>query len=288
MRAAWILGGLCLGIACSPARPRLREAEPTTLQREDDVLRWELLTRPDMVFLLTALLGPTTGERPCPAVTKSEADPALTLYTGNCTDETGQIWHGQAERWSWKTGDHLTQRVRMREYGSDGDIMTGYTWVSGDGSDDTRFFVDVEMINPELPGDPQWVALRHRGAHIDGAWRGHGRVAVNGWGRVATRSEGLAFDKDQCKSEPVAGKTTLSAARHEVEIEYDGATDCDRPGTAKWRYDGQPQGELSGVSGELGCTPGEDKDRPPAGAWLVLICLGGLSPRLRRPRAARR
>ena len=282
MRAAWILGALCLGVACGPARPRLREAEPTTLQGPDDVLRWELLTRPDTVYLLTTLLGPTTGNRPCPAVTKSDVNPALTLYTGNCTDESGTAWHGQAERSSWKTEDHVAQRVTMRGYGSGEDTITGHTWLSDDGSDSRRFFVDVEMRNPELPGDPQWVALRHRGVVTDGVWRGRGRVAVDGWGRVDTRTEGLVFDGDQCEGEPLAGKTTLSAARHEVEIEYDGATDCDRPGTAKWRYDDQPRGELSGVSGQLGCTPSNNEDKPPAGAWLVLLCL--LSPRRRCPR----
>lgn len=287
MRAAWILGVVCLGVACSPARPRLREAEGTTLEHADDLLRWELLTRPDMVFLMTALLGPNDSKGPCPAVTRSEADPSLTLYTGECTDEAGHVWHGQAERWAWTTDDRFTQRLRMRGYGSEDDTITGTTWLTGDGSNPTRFFVDLEMNNPGLEGDPKWIAMRYRGAHTGEDWRGHGRIAVDGWGRVATRSEGIVFDKGRCKSEPLAGKTILSAARHEVELEYDGATDCDQPGTAKWRYDGQPRGELSGVSGELGCTPSRDEDKPPAGAWLVLICLGGLrlSPGRRRPRA---
>lgn len=288
MRSAWVLGVVCLGVACSPTRPRLREAEGTTLARSDDVLRWELLTRPDTIYLLTLMLGPTSSNRPCPAVTKSTVNPALTLYTGHCTDEAGRVWHGEAERLAWKSDGNVTERATFRGYGSGEATITGRTWWSEHGSGNRHFFIDVEMIEPDLAGDPQWVALRHRGALDDGVWRGHGRVAVDGWGRVATRSEGLVFDESRCKSEPLSGKTTLSAAGHEVEIAYDGATHCDQPGTAAWRYDGEPRGELTGVSGELGCTPSENGDKPPAGAWLVLLSLGGLSPRLRRPRAARR
>jgi len=286
--AAAIVG--LTGLACSPAQPRLRQTEGATLQRDQDVLRWELLTRPDMLFAFATVITPEPGEGACPRVEPSPVNPALTLFTGNCTDEAGRAWHGEAERWLQAANGRVVQRVRMREYGSGDETITASSWLHGNGGSGTRFSIDVEMAHPDLPGDPQWLAMRYRGAKQGEHWAGRGRVAVDGWGSLSTRTEGLAFDTDRCKSEPTGGKTTLSAARHEVEIEYDGATDCDRPGTAQWRYDGQPRGELSGVSGELGCSPRDSDDPAPAGAWLVLLCVGGLrlSPRPRRPRAAPR
>ena len=287
---AWLFATTVLGasLGCSPTRPRVRKAEPTRLDRQDDLQRWELLTRPDLVFMLTALMAPEDSDSACPSATVSESEPALTLFTGNCTDRNGRAWHGQAERWRWNADGHSIQRARMREYGGDDLGITGFTYLRHDDSNHAKFFVDVEMNNPELLGDPTWLAMRYRGARGDEGWSGRGSAAVDGWGSITARTEGMRFDGSRCKSEPVAGKTILSAGRHEVEIEYDGASDCDKPGTAKWSFDGEPRGELTGVSGEMGCSPSDDErgGKPPAGAWLVLLSV--FSPRLRRLRGARR
>ena len=50
------------------------------------------------------------------------------------------------------------------------------------------------------------------------------------------------------------------------------SSDCDPEGTARWSLNGEDQGELTGVDGDLGCEPSKDGGAVPvSGAMLLLL-----------------
>ncbi len=265
-------------VGCSASRPRLRQAPVVPLETADEVSWWESTARPDTLGIIAVFVALVDdgGDGECPAVDESGNS---TVVTGGCTDASGKVWTGKA---SHKT-DGAVSRVRLRDFGQGQARLTGT--VELEANDRPQFAMNLRMEGPTLhsgPDAPQWMALDVRGAReTNGAWSGEGDLAAQGKGRVRMKAHDIMFDDKGCGHEPVAGRLELWSGEHHVVVDYDGATDCDPTGTARWSRDGVEQGELD-VDGGLDCNPMPAKGSPPPVSGALLLLLGVGRRRVRR------
>lgn len=280
----WSLASLVLALAataCGESHRLLRRSPPATLDHAPVVLGWEGLARPELLHTIASWLAAGGSERgPCPQV---EQDGDRTVITGGCTTESGSTRVGRARIVT--RGDEV--RARLDGLGDDEQRVWGAVRVSTAG--ELRFSLDVRVQSTEPMQDlaprATWLAIDAEG-HRDasGRWFMEGELAAEGKGRVRVRSTGIVLDDEQCAHEPLAGRTELWAGDHHVEIRYDGATDCQDEGTARWWRDGVEQGELRGISGHAGCSIASPRERGLAGLLVLLAVLG----RARRGRPRQR
>lgn len=269
------------GLGCSASGRALRSAPPAALAEPAPVLAWEDLARPDGLYTIATFVGLVGAqEGPCPRVERSGS---VTTVHGKCTDPQGDRIEGKA-RVIERNGETL---VRLRGYGDAEAKVWGRVrlWTEPR----PHFTIDLR-IEPGLelehvPGPaPAWTAIEaegHRDEH--GAWQAEGRLAAEGHGRVRMRATDVVLG-DECSHEPLRGTTELWAGDEHVVITYDGATDCDSDGTARWSRNGVDQGELSGIDGSLSCDADEQQGGgavPMSGAMLLMLGLR----RRREPRA---
>ncbi len=149
----------------------------------------------------------------------------------------------------------------------------------------TRFTIDVTERGEEVVDDCELrevdrvvqYAGELLGEPEHQVWNGSG-VWSDIDGRFEAETVDQVFDEAICVSEALSGFTRVRG-ESEAVFTYDGATDCDEDSTVTWTLDGEPQGELSGVSCAVGRLPGS---RGPAA--LVLGGLFALAWRGRRRR----
>ncbi len=242
-----------LACGCGGARPFMRTAPPATLIDPTRVERWEEYARPDLLNMIAIWVATIEAEPgTCPRIERSGTK--LEAF-GDCVADDGQLWTGHA---SLHTRNGVV-RARFEEFGDSDVAVTGRIEV--DGGSRPRYAIDARFDmsrNDQRPaGQPSWLAIDARG-HVadDGTWQGEGELGAQGLGRVRVRGRAIALDDEVCSHEPLAGTLELRADGHEVVIRYDGASDCDQPGTALWWLDGAPQGELTGINGGLACSVG--------------------------------
>lgn len=277
--AAVVVGLALLAVGCSASHRQLRRAPPAALADASSVVVWEGLVRPDLLYLISGMLMAVEGGHgACPQV---EREGAFTVVTGDCTDDTGSVRSGRARIVT--TGGEV--RGRLRGFGDEDGLVWGTVRLTTEG--EPRFALDVRLESSEpmtdlVPGST-WLVIDARG-HRDarGRWTVEGELAAEGRGRVRVRSTNIELDDDRCSHEPLAGRTELWAGEHHVEILYDGAIDCDDPGTARWWRNGVEQGELRGISGDVGCSVAARRggDGLGGGLWLVLLLIGARPRRL--------
>jgi len=220
----------------------------------------------------------------CPVYTGSNNSD---LYVGDCTDSAGTTWTGSYEVLFGGEGTTIT----FDNFGNDGSAesdcpgststltLSGLaTIVSTDVGDDAAVDLEVSILtDAPCEAPPSLVITTDYDMSITGSFS-HGPSTWNGEGTVTIDSEGTmqatTVDErlDQCGFEPESGTTTLVGA-DTVVYTYDGATDCDKIGTAQWSLNGEDQGEVSGVTcsalGGLG------------GIWTGALALLGLLGRRR-------
>jgi len=250
----------------------MRKAPPAPLKDAASVGQWELLARPDFLFLLatfTAALDEVQGE--CPKV---ERDGAFTIVRGDCVDASGTTHTGYAR----VSIDDDEIRVRLKNFGEADGVDAGSVsgrvrvWVG----DEPRFSMDLLLRSDEpmddlAPGST-WLAIKAEGSrNARQEWSMQGELAAEKLGRVKAKASGIDSDRERCKHEPLTGQTELWSGGHHVEIRYDGASDCDEPGTAKWWRDGVEQGELRGISGGLDCSVSGQRGRARFGVVALLL-----------------
>ncbi len=266
--------GVGLLVGCSATRSTLREAPPATLQHAESVAEWQQLVRPDLLMLIgmvVAIVDAKDGE--CPIVSR---EGSRVTVQGGCTDASGKSWTGQARQFV----DDTRVRARLRAFGHGERRVDGRVELRVEPEPSFVMNVVATEHSPDQP--PHWLAIDARGRRTAGTWSAHGEVATDELGRVELRAEGIVLDGDVCSHEPLRGHLELRSAEQWVRIDYDGATDCDPKGTARWSLDGVDQGELEGVGGELRCNPDSNGSAPTGtGMLLGLVMLG----RRRRTRA---
>jgi MYXO-CTERM domain-containing protein len=107
-------------------------------------------------------------------------------------------------------------------------------------------------------------------------WNGSGRLGVQGYGQVNATTDDELLDRSVCTTEAVSGRTSIESAGDVVVVDYDGADDCDPESTARWSFNGEDQGELTGV--QCTASPGAKPN-----AWpLALLAVLALARRPRR------
>lgn len=243
----------------------------STLSALGMLQRYEILTSEPL----------STGDPGCPLVEDDGA--GHVVVTGDCTDTRGVVWTGTLDSLAAEssvldtftgfgftaTGDCYGARITL-EVAVDGTVAID--------DDSGAWSFDLHGVWPHL--NIPTCEVTDAGFILDYdvsiGTVGYSRL-YSGAGRYADDVHGLVELQtiDQLPgacTEPLSGVTLLSTPDHQVAISYDGAFDCDDPGTATWSLDGQAQGELLGV--ECASTPG-------AVGWLALAALATLIHRRR-------
>jgi hypothetical protein len=232
----------------------------------------------------------------CPSAV---TDGDTSTYTGDCTDDNGNVWVGSAIATMGSTD--VPARVEYHGFGYSGavDGCAGKTGnVQWDGTFDAPgdashidFTVDLTFEVHSFDADHGCAAqdqslgfsydgtmdLTSPGGNDINTFAGSGKVGASGHGFATTSTDGEVVDTGTCGNEAMSGTTTITAGGHEAVITYDGATDCSTDHTVTWTYDGADQGELTGVS----CSAG-------GGSSGALLILGALLFIRRRGTARRR
>jgi hypothetical protein len=289
MLAARVIAAVALvllPVGCSASHRQLRKEPPAALADAASVVVWEGLARPDLLHLIAGLLAAVDASKgDCPRV---DRDGTLTVVTADCTDGSGSSRSGRA-RIVTREGE---VRAHLRGFGDPDGLVWGSVRVTTEGP--PRFALDVRVQSNgpmrELAPGSTWLAIDARGRRDPrGRWTVEGELAAEGRGRVRIRGTELQLDDELCPQEPLAGLTELWAGEHHVEIRYDGAIDCDDPGTARWWRNGVDQGELQGIAGGSGCSVATRRSPDGLGALgLALLLLLGARPRRIAGRDGRR
>lgn len=219
----------------------------------------------------------------CPVV--DDSDPDHTIVTGGCTDTNGTEWFGTLDL----VIDGYVVTATMVDYGFSltedcyGTPLPISVLLSGTSTLDyatSTLKMDWGGVMPFL--DPFTCESRPANFVLEydlvldevnkaDVYSGSGRYADDLYGRVDVQTIGEV--EGACSTEAESGVTLLTTADHDVAITYDGAIDCDSPGTSTWALDGAAQGEILGV----GCS-----SAPGAVGWLALApLLAGLRRRSR-------
>ena len=275
--------------AAPSAEEMLASMEPAVLDATDEDQIRELggASAPRVYFLATIpLLAVRVDEREeagCPSIVR---DGAVTTVRGGCTDSEGTRWTGEAVLRGMnreQPDGEATYRVfgfqktvtcpdgpRPSEWQANGTFLTD----RGEGG--TRFVIDLsfqgEGVDDECRPMEGTGAVQYEGTQrVSGdasRWNGSGVYGWRGFGKVEARTEDELVNQRNCRNEALMGTTTVRSGEHEVTFRYDGESDCDEEATTPWSFDGQPQGEITGV----GCSAAGS---PRALAWLIpalLLC----------------
>lgn len=224
----------------------------------------------------------SSGDPACPQIEDDGA--GHLVVTGGCTDTSGVAWTGTLDAVSGKSsilatltgfgfsasGDCYGTPITVQQ-AVDGTVAVEYG--SGVLEYDLRGqWPFLNVLNCEVT-DANFVLdydLRFQSVGYESLYSGTGRYADDVYGLVDLQTIGQV--DGYCFSEPESGVTLLTTADHQAAITYDGAIDCDDPGTATWSLDGAAQGEILGVQ----CS-----SVPAAAGWLALAPLAALIRRRR-------
>lgn len=238
-----------------------------------------------VAVVLAAALDP---EAACP-VPSPGPDAETTVYTGGCTDEAGDAWHGEA---TVRAVGEDRGEITYEDFGNEGladctggGTVSSRTTIDGEVtlSEDGAFAIDLTGEGDDVDADACTATsaefvLVYDGVQVQrtdriATWSGSGAYGSTTLGRVQAETVDEVLDEDGCESEAQSGTTTLTTKDHEAVITYDGATDCDPESTVTWTLDGADQGEMLDVS----CAaPGSA-----FGAWASVVALAGLRRRRR-------
>ena len=187
----------------------------------------------------------------------STADDGTTVnIAGECVDADGIEWFGAATVVRGAAGA-LT--LTLDGYGNDAILgperAFGTITVRELAADHHAFDVDL-VRRGGLTTDVAYSGTVRGGATGPTTWNGSGTISRNGdffdGGTIEATTVDQVRDGSICPGEGISGRTTMTSEEHTVEIQYDGATDCDADNAARWSRDGEDQGTIDGVTCSAG------------------------------------
>jgi len=219
----------------------------------------------------------------CPVTTD---DGTTATISGECTDNTGTTWTGTAT--VVRAG---TDRMLMLEaFGRYDDpsmhaTETGTITLRLTGASMHEFAVDVIReggIDTTI----------HYAGSVEGTydaatvWNGTGTIERDGLvepdGTISATTVDERLDSNVCPGQPLSGTTTIEQDGESAVVTYDGATDCDDAKAARWSYEGEDRGLVSGIDCAV-AAPGADIGAGASAAWSVVVA-GLIAVVLRRRR----
>lgn len=219
-----------------------------------------------------------------PACPTTSDDGATVVIEGGCTDDEGRRYVGRAT--VTRRGDD--RDLDLDGYGSfdDPDLRSA---VSGAFSV-TRLEPDLHAFDVDVVRRGGVTTRIEYAGRVRGGWSGRtvwngsGRLRREGFppvGTVAVATADEVLDGDVCSGQPVSGQTQIEAGGHVAVVTYDGETDCDDDQAARWTYDGDDRGLVTGIT--CHASPGHAR----AGAVPFALALIGAGLLRRRRRLAR-
>ncbi|MDC0713399.1 hypothetical protein POL68_33355 [Stigmatella sp. ncwal1] len=286
----------------NPAAPRLDSFKKGSLANGEEAKYWATKASAPNIYTLVNTLslissGPTTGGEEDPNCPVTSEEGLTSRVTGGCTDKNGVEWVGSMQTKISTAG--ITYVYSGFGYSQtvtcDGKSAKSKLVYDGNlkmsGTETTQGF-EIQLVMDTTEVDKQTCAETTTVAAVDykgsssgassedesepSTWNGSGRIGYGDTGVISAVTQNEVIHSETCGSEALSGKTTLTTDGHKVEIQYDGATDCDATATVNWSLDGAAQGELEGIS----CSA---SNGPTLAMWsLGLVGLLGLMRRRAR------
>ena len=177
----------------------------------------------------------------CPAL--SDDGTTLTV-TGDCVDDVGHDWKGQAS--VVRDGDDRSLTLDKFE-GDDGTFTTHLVSAN-------RHEFEVHLVGGGVTTIDYTGSVRgDYGAQT--IWNGNGHVQRQGVispnGAVDASTLDEVVDNALCAGQPASGSTTLTSGSDTAVITYDGESDCDAKQNAQLSVNGKDRGLIGGISCSL-------------------------------------
>ena len=221
----------------------------------------------------------------CPS---SEDDGTTLTFTGDCTDDQGAAWVGEASVERGAGGDMtLTLNGFGTHDGDTIDVKNGDAEIRRVDAENHDF--EVRLVHARDVTETIEYTGHVRGDYERSVWSGSGTVTREGLaaplGTIEATTTDEVVDASICSGQPVSGNTVLeNEAGESVTVTYDGSVECDDDQAASFSLNGEPQGKITGIACSMGRASGSD------GLFALLaLCFasGGLRLRRRAPRRAR-
>ena len=237
----------------------LEDLSPADLSDVDQIESTAWVTSAPMAYAM-GILPVAYAEIQAPSGCPFESvEDGVVTWSGGCMDTELNEWFGTATQTGDHTSyDHFGYMPEDKCQVSSGMVNHGDIIAVEDGGDRT-FQIEVMVEHATFDADcgerRTVVAYDYRGTSLESGldstiWNGEGTLGTETWGVLEAETVGEILDDQVCPTEAEAGKTSLMAGGDLVEIYYDGATDCDEEGTTPWTFNGDYQGELTG----MGCS----------------------------------
>jgi hypothetical protein len=221
----------------------------------------------------------TLADPSCPIMT----DDGVTLeLTGGCTTSEGVEWIGTAIVVRSTNGDrNLTYGGYGTRTDAGEETRTGEARVLVVAAMEHDFVLDLVQEGPVTTTvDYTGNVVGDYGTRT--VWSGSGTVTREGStstiGTVQATTTEEVVDDAVCSGQPASGSTVIENASDTVVITYDGSTDCDEEGSARFSVNGAPQGTISGIA----CSFAASRGRDPFALALVLLLLAAFGARRKR------
>ena len=291
-----------------PEDPSILAGYPPLQLSPGNVAAFATASAPNMFMVGIVLLAvPGLENDPlCPKITETATE---ATYEGGCTTMDGtrvvgkavvrQTAEGQGtiQYMGWGMGNtEPCQGVNVENMVTYTGVMTYGKTAVGAASFDLEVELDATGADPETCATLTTTAAYDYAGSFVGSetvegnidleqgttWNGSGLVGNAIYGKLSTTTQNEVVDAMVCETEAASGTTTLQSGTDTAVITYDGLMDCDVESTVAWSFNGDPQGELTGVQ----CSASAGRARP---SWLGCACLSwglalGVSMRRRRRR----
>jgi hypothetical protein len=208
----------------------------------------------------------------CPVTTD---DGSTVRIAGGCTDADGGMWVGSATIVRTATGNRMLTLDGYGRLGGELDsTLSGTAEVRSPSATMHEFDLDI-MRDGLTTTSIMYSGTIEGGYQTATTWNGSGVVDRDGFGdatgiaSVTTVDE--VMDGSICSGQPVSGHTTIVSDDETAVITYDGATDCDDAQAARFTFNGEDRGLVTGIN----CSAvafGSGGSAPIA----AFACLGGL------------
>ncbi|ADO69433.1 uncharacterized protein STAUR_1629 [Stigmatella aurantiaca DW4/3-1] len=259
----------------NPATEKLNSFKKGSLSNGEDAKYWATKASAPNIYTLvnTASLissGPSNGEETDPNCPVTTTESLTTRTKGGCTDKNGVEWVGSMEVKIGMSGTityvysgfGFSQTVTCDGKSAkskliyDGSLKTSATGTT-QGFEALIVMDALEVDEQTCETTASVSAVDYKGTSSGASsedqsepttWNGSGRIGYADTGVISVETQNEVTHSDTCASEAISGKTTLTTDGQRVEIQYDGATDCDPEATVTWSLNGAAQGELEGVS----------------------------------------
>lgn len=188
---------------------------------------------------------------PDPNCPVTSDDGSTVRIMGGCTDDEGSVWVGDATIVRTAGG---TRMLTLNDFGrDDGELPSQLTGTAEIRSTGRSHEFDVNIMRDGVTS----TTIVYNGTvagdyESPTRWNGSGTVDRDGFGDalgiVSAETVDQVMDDTICQGQPASGQTTFRSDDETAVVTYDGATACDEAAAARWSFNGEDRGLVTGIN----------------------------------------